>query len=82
MAKKQVGTVTHFFPKISVAVVKLNAALKEGDAITFEGHGKSFEQKVASMQIEHKQIKSAKKGQEAGMKVDEEVKKGDKVYKE
>ncbi len=82
MAKKQIGTVTHFFPKINVAVIKLNAALKEGDKITVEGHGNSFEQTVSSMQVEHKQIKSAKKGQEVGMKADQEVKKGDKVYKE
>ena len=81
MAKKQVGTITHFFPKISVAVVKLDAGLKEGDKISIDGHGKSFEQTVGSMQIEHEKVKSAKKGQEVGMKMKEEVKKGDKIYK-
>ena len=80
-APKPLGKVTHFFDKISVAVIKLDAALKVGDKIKFEGHGQSFEQTVDSMQVEHEQIKAAKKGQEVGMKVAQPVKAGDAVYK-
>ncbi len=78
---KPIGTVIHFFDKIRVAVVKLNAALKIGDKIRIEGHGKSFEQTVSSMQIEHEKLTEAKKGQEVGMKVTQPVKAGDIVFK-
>lgn len=78
---KPIGKVTHFFDKIGVAVVKLNATLKVGEKIKFEGHGGSFEQVVDSMQIEHEQIKEAKKGQDIGMKVAQPVKPGDLVFK-
>lgn len=79
--KKPIGRVEHFFDKIQVAVVKVNAPIKLGDKICIEGHGKRFEQKVISMQIEHEPIKTAKKGQSIGMKVNEPVKEGDLVYK-
>ncbi len=78
---KPIGKVTHFFDKISVAVIKLDAALKVGDKIKIEGHGNSFEQTIDSMQIEHEQLKTAKKGQEVGMKVAQAVKEGDLVFK-
>lgn len=78
---KPIGKVTHFFDKIKVAVVKLAAPLKVGDKIKIEGRGQKFEQTVSSMQIEHEQLKTAKKGQEVGMKVAKPVKEGDLVYK-
>ena len=78
---KPVGKVTHFFDKISVAVVKLDAPLKVGEKIKFEGHGQSFEQTVDSMQMEHEKVETAKKGQEVGMKVAKPVKQGDLVFK-
>ena len=78
---KPIGKVTHFFDKIGVAIVKLEAALKVGEKIKFEGHGASFEQSVDSMQMEHEQVKEAKKGDEVGMKVSQPVKAGDLVFK-
>jgi len=80
-APKPIGEVTHFFDKISVAVVKLYAPLKVGDKIRIEGHGQQFEQAVGSMQIEHEKLAEAKKGQEVGMKVAKPVKAGDAVFK-
>ena len=79
-AKKLVGKILHFYPKISVAVIEVAAPLSKGDKISIEGHGKAFEQTVGSMQIEHEQVAVAKKGQSIGMKVAEEVKEGDLVY--
>ncbi len=78
---KPIGKVTHFFDKIGVAIVKLEAALKVGDKVKFEGHGASFEQPVDSMQIDREPIKEAKKGDEVGMKVTQPVKAGDLVFK-
>ncbi len=80
-APKPIGKITHFFSNISVAVIKLDALLKVGDKIKIEGHGQSFEQAVDSMQVEHEQIKEAKKGMEVGMKVAKPCKEGDLVFK-
>jgi putative protease len=81
MADKPIGKVTHYFDKISVAVIALDANLKEGDKIKI-GKGEDFvEQEVKSMQVEHEKIPKAKAGQEVGMKVDGKVKEGDLVFK-
>lgn len=78
---KLIGEITHYFSKISVAVIKLKGALKEGDEIQVKGATTDFKQKAKSMQIEHKTIKSAKKGESVGLKVKDKVRNGDSVYK-
>ncbi|OGY23124.1 MAG: translation elongation factor-like protein [Candidatus Woykebacteria bacterium RBG_13_40_7b] len=79
--EKEIGKITHYYDKISVAVVELKAALKTGDSIHIKGHATDFTQDVESIQIEHEEIKEAKKGDHIGMKVSEEVKEHDIVYK-
>lgn len=81
VAKKPLGKITHFFDEISVAVVALNAPLKVGDKIKIGKDETFFEQEVKSMQVDHKNIPTAKKGQEVGMKVKKEVKEGYLVFK-
>jgi putative protease len=79
---KLIGKITHYFSNIEVAVVDLTAPLKVGDTIRIVGGQETdFEQEVASMQIEHEEVKSAKKGDAVGMKVKEKVHEGYKVYK-
>jgi len=78
---EEVGKITHFFSKISVAVVELNATLSVGDKIRVQGPTTDFEQTVESMQIEHENVKTAKKGQSIGLKVNERVRENDTVYK-
>lgn len=79
--KKLVGKISHFFPKISVAVVELDDELKVGDKISIEGPKTNFEQIVESMQIEHQPVETAKAGQSIGLKVKERVREKDLVYK-
>ena len=79
--KTQVGEITHFFPNVMVAVVKVDKDMKIGDKVLIEGHATSFEQTVESMQIDRKPINTAKKGQEIGLKVDNIVKEKDKIFK-
>jgi len=76
---KKVGTVTHYYGKIGVAIVKLSDTLKVGDRIKFE-NGTEFEQVVESMQVEHEQVEEAKKGEMIGLKVSQKVKEGATVY--
>lgn len=79
---KLIGKITHYFSNIEVAVINLTAPLKEGEYIRVVGGKETdFEQKVDSMQIDHEKVKSAKKGDSVGMKVDEKVHEGYKVYK-
>lgn len=77
----KIGTVSHYYNKIGVAVFVLSKSLAVGDTIKISGHDKEFIQKVDSMQMEHLPITKAKKGDDIGLKVDREVKEGDEVYK-
>ena len=79
-ADRQVGTVTHYYDKIEVAVIKLTAPLKVGDSVKFSGHDQEFNQTVSSMQLNHVDIKKAKKGADIAIKVDKKVKEKDKIF--
>jgi putative protease len=77
----KVGKVTHYYDNLGVAIVKLEATLKVGDTVKFEGHGADFEQNVDSLQVEHKQVQKASKGEVIGLKTVKEVKEGTEVKK-
>jgi len=79
--KKVVGVITHFFDKISVAVIEVKSPISVGDEITIEGPQTNIKMKVESMQVEHDKIKTSKKGDDIGMKVPSPVKAKDLVYK-
>ncbi|HEX7456377.1 MAG TPA: hypothetical protein VF303_02835 [Candidatus Nanoarchaeia archaeon] len=81
MKETQVGTITHFYDKISVGVIELTGNLKVGDKIHIQGAHDDFEQEVESMQLEHENIQSAKKGQAIAIKVGQPVHDNDKVFK-
>jgi len=81
MTDTKIGDIIHYYDKIGVAVVKVLAPIKVGDKLKISGHDHEFEQTVSSMQVEHKEIQEAKKGDDVGMKVDKAVKDGDEVYK-
>jgi hypothetical protein len=76
-----VGKVTHYFPKVGVAVILLEDDLANGNEIHIKGAHTDFCQTVTSMQIEHTTIATATKGQDIGMKVSQNVHAGDVVYK-
>jgi len=81
MADIKIGKITHYYDKIGVAIIKLTKSLTTGETVKIVGHGKEFTQEVASLQLEHQVIPTAKKNQEVGVKVDQKVKQGDEVYK-
>lgn len=76
-----IGKISHFYPKINVAVLDLEGTLKVGDKISIEREAGAFEQVVDSMQIEHKNINEAKEGQSIGLKVIDKTREGAKVFK-
>jgi putative protease len=77
----EIGHVTHFFAKISVAVVELTLPLAIGNRILLKGPSTDFEQTVDSMQIDRKAIQQAEGGQSIGLQVVQPVKEKDVVYK-
>ena len=81
MEKKFIGVISHFYPKISVAVIDLEDTLKVGDKISIERASGSFEQTVDSMEIEHEKVQEAGKGQSIGLQITEKTREGAKVYK-
>lgn len=79
---EEVGIVTHYFPKVDAAVVKLTkGTLSIGDTIFIKGHTSDFKEKVESIQLEHVPITTAEMGQEIGLKVKSRVREHDIVYK-
>jgi len=77
----EIGKITHFFTKISVAIVELTGTLSVGDQILLKGPTTNVEQKVDSMQIEHKDVQKASRGQSIGLRVNDRVREHDVVYK-
>lgn len=76
-----IGIVTHYFPHVRAAVVKLKAPLAVGDTIKIKGHTTDFTQTIESMQIDRVPVNSAKKGQEIGLLVNSRVRQHDVVCK-
>jgi len=78
---KLIGKVSHYFSHLGVAVIDLSAKLKEGDTIRIVGGETDFTQQAESMEEDHQKKKEAKKGDSIGMKVEQKVREGYKVYK-
>lgn len=74
-----VGVVTHFFTAIKVAIVKCKKPLEVGTAVQIRGATTNFKQVIASMQYDHKAVRTAPKNKEVGIKVAKRVREGDEV---
>tara|TARA_Y100000034_G_C6854791_1_gene388265 strand:- start:524 stop:775 length:252 start_codon:yes stop_codon:yes gene_type:complete len=81
MTEKEIGEVFSYYSKIGVAAIKITAPLKKGDKIHIKGNTTDFEQTLDSMQVDHSDVDSAKKGADLGIKVIDRVRPGDKIYK-
>lgn len=79
--EEKAGTVIHFYDKISVAVVRLDEDLRRGDVIRVAAKTGDFEQKIASMQVNHAVVDAGKKGEEVAIEMAGKVSEGDMVYK-
>ena len=77
--EKEIGRVSSYFSHVGVAAIKLSGGLKVGSKVQIKGTTTDFEQKVESMQIEKKKVKSAKKGDHIGIKVSDRVRPNDRV---
>lgn len=76
-----IGVVTHYFPKVRAAAIKLGKPLSIGDMIRIKGHTTNITQQVNSMQIDRVAVHTAKKGKEIGILAESRVRPADIVYK-
>lgn len=82
MPEQEIGKVTHYFGKLSVAIIHLTEGeLKVGDTIHVKGHSSDFTQGVDSIQVEHQSVENAAKGESVGVKVVDHAREHDVVYK-
>ena len=78
---KEIGRITHYFDHISVAVVELSSAIRQGDQIQIKGGTTDVTQRAASMQVNHLPVSVAQAGESIGLKVAGKVREGDRVFK-
>ena len=82
MAEEEIGRVTHYFSKISVAAIEITqGTLSVGDTIHIKGHTSDFTQTVDSMQLDNAPVQQATPGQTVGIKVVDHAREHDVVYK-
>jgi hypothetical protein len=78
---KPVGTVTHYYAHIKVAIVKFNTKIKAGTELYFKGATTDFKETSKSMQFDHKPVTAAIPKKQIGIKLKKRVREGDLVYK-
>ena len=82
MPEIEIGYITHYFGHIDVAAIQItNGELAVGDTIHIKGHTSDFTTQLESMQVEHKSVTLAKKGDSIGIKVPQHAREHDKVFK-
>ncbi len=79
-ARKLVGIVTHFYPRVSVAAVRLVSGVRTGDEIIIEGKTSYSRQSIESMEKSGKHLERASKGETVGIKLKDKARKNDSVY--
>lgn len=81
MAETMVGVVTHCFDKIGVVAITLtDGGLNVGDTIRIKGNTTDVTVVVPGMQIDHKSVDKASKGDGVGIKIGAKAHEHDKVY--
>ena len=68
--KEHVGRITHYWPKIQVASIKLtHGKIKVGDEIYIIGKTTFLKHKITDMEINHAKVKEAEKSQDVAIKL-------------
>jgi hypothetical protein len=77
----EVGAVEDYLSHLGVILTTLKTPLIVGETITIRGFTTNLDQIVRSIQIEHNAVNQAEIGQAVGFKIDEKVRKHDRVFK-
>ncbi|OGN08019.1 MAG: hypothetical protein A2750_00915 [Candidatus Yanofskybacteria bacterium RIFCSPHIGHO2_01_FULL_45_42] len=78
--EKEIGKVTHWYDKIRVAVVRLSGDLKVGEQVKVKHGDAEFTTAIESMQLDHKDVSSAKEGDEIAVKLSQKAKEGSVIF--
>lgn len=78
---KPIGTVTHYYSHIKVAIVRFNTKVKTGTELYFKGATTDFKEASKSMQFDHETVAVAMPKKQIGIKLKKRVREGDLVYK-
>ncbi len=80
--EEAIGTVTHYYSHLGVAIVQINkGTLRRGDTIRLKGHTTDFLQQVESMEYEHQHVDAASAGQSVGIKIKDHAREHDILYR-
>lgn len=74
------GTITHYFPRVNAAVIRVEKKISAGIQVEISGDQTSFKQKVSSLQINRIPVDEGRPGEDVGLEVKKNVNVGDKVY--
>jgi len=78
-----IGVVREYFRKPGVAAVQiLEGRVKIGDNVRFRGYTTDFTQQIKSIQIDHRDIPEAVKGDFVGILVEDRVRENDHMFLE
>jgi putative protease len=78
-----IAVVREYFRKPGVAAVEiLHGRVKIGDSVRFHGHTTDFAQRIESIQMNHKDIPEAAKGDFVGILVADRVRENDRMFLE
>mgnify|MGYP001559148146 CR=1 FL=1 len=76
-----IGKVIHYYSSLEVGIIRIeHGALEVGDTIYFQGITTRFQQKVTSIEFEHRKVKRVGPGYDIGLRVATRVREGDDVY--
>ena len=81
-AMEAIGTVTHWFGRLSVAGVSLTAPLAVGERIHIRGHATDLVEMVSSMEIDHRKVDRAEPGDDLALAVEGHVHEHDLIFRE
>ncbi|HIA79329.1 MAG TPA: hypothetical protein EYO45_07500 [Candidatus Marinimicrobia bacterium] len=82
MEEQEIGYISNFLNKISVAIIEMtDGTLAVGNTIHILGRSTDFTETVSSMEIDHVSVDTVKKGDSLGLRVSENTRRKDKVYK-
>jgi hypothetical protein len=79
--EKRIGKITHYYSRLSVAVLDLVDEIHLGDKIHIKGRLTDLSMSIESLEIEHQKIEAAKPGMEVALQVGGYVREGDEIFK-
>ena len=77
---RAIGKVIHYWSRLGVAGIRLTGTLAMDDWVQFRGSTTDFQQRVSSMQLNHRFINEAHADQEIGLLVADRVRVGDTIF--